>query len=75
MNKIGEINPKNTHKITVYYDGKAKSNPYRVYEEFKAYNKDLYLTDRKRLVAKYADLHSCVALMAQYTMEHNEESR
>lgn len=74
MNKIGEIKPYGVAKMTVYYDKKAKQNPYKVYTEWSGYTLKGY-REQKRMVEKYADLYSCVAVMAQYAMEHNEEGR
>ena len=74
MNKIGEIKPINGDKLTVYYDKKAKYNPYKVYREWWGYSPhgNVY---HKQMVAKYGNLHSCGLLIAKYTERFNEEGR
>lgn len=74
MTKIAEIQPKGVVKMVVYYDSKAKNNPYRIYAE--GYELSNYgLKKRRKQVNRYSDLLSCALVMAQYAKEHNEEGR
>ena len=74
MRKIAEIHPKNCESIKVYYDEKAVVNPYRVYFNWKKYT-PRGLMDRKKQVARYADLASCMRLMYERILAFNEEGR
>lgn len=74
MNKIGEIKPKGVPKMTVYYDPKAKANPYRVYKEWMGYTEH-GCRERKQLVDKYADLETAMWELLHYCRWHNETSR
>lgn len=74
MIKIGEICPAGAPAVCVYYDKKAASNPYRVYEEWKAAT-DHGLYNRRKLVARYSDLYSCAWYMQDYVKDNNEEGR
>ena len=68
MEKIGMIHPRGTY-FDIYYDDKARCNPYRVYHRY---------WDRgwhKRLLVKYANLGSCIAYINNYVMGHDEENR
>ena len=68
MYKIGMLHPQGTY-FDIYYDDKAKNNPYRVYRRY---------WDRgwhKRLLAKYGNLSSCTAYIHTYVQFHDEESR
>ena len=74
MKKIGELSPKNAPTITIYYDDKAKLNPYRVYKvwnELAVYG----VRTRRKMIAKYADLYSCAFVLLGYAKEYNEEGR
>lgn len=74
MTKIAEIRPSGVPKMVVYYDDKAKNNPYRIYAE--GYELTNYgLRKRRKQVNRYADLFSCALAMTQYAKEHNEEKR
>lgn len=60
--------------MTVYYDEKAKVNPYRVMVERYVLT-EYGLKHQKKLIDRYADLNSCACVMAQYAKDHNEEGR
>lgn len=74
MNKIGEIRPKNALTMTVYYDEKAHTNPYRIFLEWMG-DTGHGLAKRKKQVTRYADLSSCTAKMHEYATRNNEERR
>ena len=74
MKKIAEINPKGVSAMTVYYDSKAETNPYRVYYEWYAPSPE-GLRKRTKQIARYSDLYSCARLMADYVGQNNEERR
>lgn len=74
MIKIGEIHPAGVSALKIYYNAKAKKNPYRVVQEWKepgAYG----LRDRRKTIVEYADLYSCMLVLARYCEAHNEEGR
>ena len=68
--KIGFINA-GEETLTVYYDDKAKNNPYRLYLEF--YGQDG--RHHRKLLQKYANLHSCGIMLERFTFSRNEERR
>ena len=74
MQKIACISPKGVPSMTVYYDKKAKMNPYRVYKEWNEVT-EYGIRRKKNLVIRYADLWSCANLMQGYIATHNEEGR
>lgn len=74
MKKIAELQPYGTPKMTIYYDEKAKVNPYRVMVE-QYVPAEYGMRHQKKQINRYADLASCVRVMAQYAYEHNEEGR
>ena len=74
MQKIASISPKGVPSMTVYYDKKAKTNPYRVYKEWNEVT-EYGIRHRKKLVIRYADLLSCAHLMLGYISMYNEEGR
>ena len=74
MKKIGELQPKSADTVTIYYDDKADTNPYRVCREWN----DIApygIVHRRKQIARYADLYSCVFVMLGHAKEHNEEGR
>ena len=74
MTKIGEIHPKGVASMKIYYDEKAKNNPYKVYGEW--YEIGNYgLTKHRKKITEYANLSSCVECMMNYTRSHDEEGR
>ena len=75
MKKIAEIHPAGVPAMIVYYDGQAKTNPYRVYQEWFEYIPDAGCRKRTKQVDRYSDLYSCAWEMAKYTHQHNEEGR
>lgn len=72
--KIGFIAPIGSDMLSVYYDRKAKKNPYRVYREWKEAG-PYGLRSRRKMVAQYADLYSCAFVILGWCKEHNEERR
>ena len=60
--------------MVIYYDSKDEHNPYKVVSEWNELT-TAGIRRRRRMVAKYADLFSCVVQLYQYTMAHNEERR
>jgi hypothetical protein len=75
MTKIGYISPNGVHTLCIYYDAKAKKNPYRVYLEWKEVSGPYDLRSRRKMVAQYADLYSCAFVLLGWCKEHNEEGR
>ena len=76
MTKIAHVQPKGTPQMTVYYDQKAKQNPYRVYIEGYKWNPERgYAMPFKHERSRYADLASAVEEMLLYAGTHNEEGR
>lgn len=76
MKKIGMIQPTGLPMMTIYYDDKAKTNPYRVYKEYYELGECGYgLTKRKKLINKYGNLYSCICEMNKYIAENDEEKR
>ena len=74
MIKIGEVFPAGVPALKVYYNETAKQNPYRVVQEWK--EPGTYgLRDRRKTIAKYADLYSCMLVLTRYCEAHNEERR
>lgn len=80
MRKIGELSvagkkiaglPAIGKTFAIYYDEKARTNRYRVYEKYWESGKGW----RKHLIDKYGDLLSCVLLVEEYVYENNEETR
>lgn len=74
MTKIGEVHPAGVAALKIVYDGKAKTNPYRVYQEWLEPG-PYGLRKRRKLIAKYADLLSCMTVLMHYVEAHNEERR
>ena len=74
MTKIGHIAPAGVPALCVYYDDKAKRNPYRVYKEWKE-SGPCGLRSRRKMVAQYADLYSCAFVILGWCKENNEEGR
>ena len=74
MTKIGFVSPKGFPALCIYYDEKAKKNPYRVYHEWKEIG-PYGLRSRRKLVAQYADLLSCAYVIIDYCRKNNEEGR
>ena len=68
MHKIGMLDTKAV-LFEVYYDDKAKTNPYKVYNKYWDHGW------HKKLLLKYADLASCVNFINCYVKQNNEESR
>lgn len=67
MRKIGELKPLNYHgTIEIFYDEKAKYDPFRVYLKYFDFKEDGRLAKRKRMLAKYGNLGSCVCYMQQF---------
>lgn len=76
MTKIGEVHPAGVAALKIVYDGKAKTNPYRVYQEWLEPGPYGWgLRKRRKVVAKYADLLSCMIFLTHYVEAHNEERR
>ena len=74
MIKIGEISPKGVATLRIYYDDKAKRNPYKVFavwNEIGAHG----IVKRRKKVTEYANLSSCAECMWRYTVSHDEERR
>lgn len=74
MKKIGSLSFKDTNNIVIYYDDKAEHNPYRIYEIYYRWTEYGYRKSKKML-EKYADLHSCTEWLNRYAWVHNEERR
>jgi predicted ATP-grasp superfamily ATP-dependent carboligase len=74
MTKIGFVSPKGLPTLCIYYDDKAKKNPYRVYQEWKEIG-PYGLRSRRKLVEQYADLFSCAYVILNYCRKNNEEKR
>ena len=68
MKKIGDLNAMAAH-FEIYYDEKAKYNPYKIY------NKWYYKGWHKQLIEKYADLFSCTEWINNFIRNHNEDGR
>lgn len=68
MYKIGFIQA-GYEKLTVYFDGKAKVNPFRVYLEY--YGQDN--KHHKKQVGRYANLASCGDYMNWFTRINDRE--
>ena len=76
MTKIAHVQPKGQPTMTIYYDQKAKINPYRVYTEgYKWIPERGYARPTKNEVHRYADLASAVEYMFYYARQFNEEGR
>jgi len=76
MTKIAHVQPKGMDTMHVYYDEKAKTNPYRVYLEGYHHTYDYEgIAKHKRQVVRYADLASAMNALYQYALNHNEEGR
>lgn len=76
MRKIGYIQPKGSAALVIYYDEKQKHNRYALYAEgYSMETGDPYPKMHKRLLRRYADLHSCVAVIERYILDHNEDGR
>lgn len=69
MHKIAFINPVKGHNVTVYYDDKAKVNPYRIYQEWHDRGK------HKKQIERYANLYSCTCWINDYIRNRDEEKR
>lgn len=65
MKKIGELETKKVHFV-IYHDENRKENPYRIYSKW--YGDGWH----KSLLAKYADLCSCVLFIKDYVGRNNE---
>ena len=52
-----------TYSCTFYNDGRI--NPLWLYKHSREFNKHGYLTERKRLVEKYADINSVLYYLAR----------
>ena len=74
MHKIAMISPKGQATMTVYYDSKAKCNPYRIYLEWGDISEH-GIVSHKKLFKKFADLYSCGCELMEYSLKHNEEGR
>lgn len=75
MKKIGFINAK-AGTLAIYYDEKARVNPYRVYREWKdLHPTEGYVQKHKMLIQKYANLFSCTILINDWVRQHDEEDR
>ena len=72
MRKIGSIEVKGI-EATIYYDDKAKTNPFRLYAEYYDIGKYDYPTKHKKLIQKYGDLASCTAHIHNFVMKNNVE--
>lgn len=57
-------------RLLVIYDDEADKNPYRVYQEYYAKNKDGYTTKHRRQITRYADMDSCMYLFWQVVGGH-----
>lgn len=75
MIKIGFLNFRNSGNLVVYYDEKAKINPYRIYMETYYIDKHEYPTKHRKLIERYANLASCTAHIHNFTIQHDEEKR
>lgn len=79
MKKIAKLTPANAPEIAVYYNEKAKCNPYRVYTEwdFEALSPagGAKVYRRKKRVGQFADLASAIYQAYAYALLHNEEHR
>ena len=74
MQKIGFLSAKGKPDMTIYYDQKAKVNPYRVFLEWYELG-ELGCRKRKKQIDRYADLNSCGLMLAKYASNFNEEGR
>lgn len=74
MRKIGEVNPVNYHKMCIYYDSETDRNRYVLIEEW--YELTEYgRKKRRKQIARYSDLGSCVCLIEMTVLHHNEVER
>lgn len=71
MKKIGELITKKV-RFEVYYDDKARFNPYRVYQRYWSVSTHTW---HRKMLDKYADLYSCTILINEYVKDNNEEER
>ncbi len=76
MKKIGGLSFRDGNIIGIYYDEKAKYNPYRIYSV--SYARDIdgkIFKTKKKLIEKYADLSSCTEWLNEFARAHYEEGR
>lgn len=66
MRKIGELKTKQVYFV-LYYDEKAKVNPFRIYRKY--WNCGW----KKQLLEKYGDLYSCTIFINDFVSKHNTE--
>lgn len=52
-------------RLLVIYDNETSKNPYKVYQEYYAKNKDGYTTKHRRQIVRYEDMTSCLYLFWQ----------
>ena len=80
MKKIAEVHPYGKPVMAVYYFPEKQGNRYGVYKEWTEYFDPkeygmIRSAKHKRLVARYANLYSCMAVMAEYIRNNDEEKR
>lgn len=81
MTKIGSITLINGYNTDIYYDQKAKSNPYIIkqktfsVERYGDGKSDWRYVPHTVTVEKFANLSSCTAWIHDYVLEHDEDGR
>lgn len=81
MTKIGSITLKNGWNMDIYYDRKAKQNPYIIKQKTVGIDRygdgenDWRYVPHTVTVARYANLSSCTAFIHGYVLNHDEEGR
>jgi len=76
MVKIAFVQPARRDMMTIYYDERAKENPYRIYTEgYEQKDGDYAPRHFKRQVNRYADLASAMYIMYVYALNNNEDVR
>ena len=66
MIKIGSLVSR-AMTIILYYDDKAKSNPYRIYKKY--WDNGWH----KKLIEKYENLASCTWWIAHFIQDHDQD--
>lgn len=56
----------------VIRDSEAKVNPYRIYHTYRELT-DYGLVKHQKLIAKYANLYSCMCHISDYVSTHDRE--
>lgn len=83
MKKIAEVHPYCNPAMAVYYDSKRTKKSGNRYAVYKEWTESFYDTglravrsvQHKRLVAQYGNFYSCMAVMAEYIRDNDEEKR